>query len=231
MEKRIPLIIAAILLTLPCLNAQEISQEKFIQLYLWAELDAYPESYSAEKETHPEDTEFSYPIRRIKELAPFLLEGMIYGWDFVYTPSDKQRGVAEYFERTEIKPLGNDAKNIIYKHPFAEDGKLNVWIEFSRTQAMISYLKYWTASTHPKIRGTGSAPVQDGFDGISKACGEAIKDAVRTYFRTQIRNKPKEISGKVLLRRQPRISTDSGQYVVDLDFFIETVRIIPYIQF
>ena len=96
---------------------------------------------------------------------------------------------------------------------------------------MLSYLKYWTSSSHPKIRGSGKAPIKDGFDGIAKASEEALKNAVREYFRTQIKNKPKEISGKVLIRGQPQITTNSGKYTVDLDFFIETVRIIPYTQF
>ena len=63
------------------------------------------------------------------------------------------------------------------------------------------------------------------------AVRNAIKDAVRAYFRTKIKNKPKEIRGRVLLRREPLIGIDAGRYKVQLDFFLETDKIVPYTQF
>ena len=70
--------------------------------------------------------------------------------------------------------------------------------------------------------------MQNGFDGIKQACSNALKNAVRDYWRTLIKNKPKEIDGTVLLIREPRVYIKGGQYVVDLDFFLQTDRIIPY---
>jgi len=213
------------------LYAQSLSQERTIQLYLWAGLDAYPESYAEEKENHQDNKPFAYPIRQIKELAPFILEGMIYGWEFDYTPSDKMRGVSEFFERKSIKVLGSDAKKINYKKPIIDDGKLCVWIEFTRSEEMSSYLTYWSSLRHDKMRGRGTAPLEKGFVGIQEACDLALKNAVREYFRTQTKNKPKQITGKVLLRNLPRISAVSGKYIVDLDFFVEKDRMILYRQY
>jgi len=51
---------------------------------------------------------------------------------------------------------------------------------------------------------------------------------VREYWRTMVKNKPKEILGRVLLIQDPRIYIYEGQYVVDLDFFLQTDRIILY---
>lgn len=215
---------------LPPLFSQEINQDRSIQLHLWAELDAYPENYTDENEKYSLEDSFLYPIKRIKELAPYLLEGMVYGWDFVYVPSDKLRGVREYFEKNVIKPLDTGGR-IVYKYPEIYDGKLRVWVEFNRTQEMLSYLRYWEAAEHDKMHGSGRAPLKNGFDGIGEACDNALKNAVREYFRTKVKNKPKEIRGRVLIQRQPRITTGSGQYVVDLDFFVETIRIIPYSRF
>ena len=210
---------------------QELKQQHSIQLNLWAPLDAYPESYETETEKINTNKPFAYPVKQIKEISAFLLEGMIYGWEFDYTPSDKMRGVSEFFERKSIKELGQAAKNIEYKTPAIDDGKLHVWIEFLRTQEMISYLKYWEAVGHGKARGHGEAELKKGFLGIQEACDLALKDAVREYFRTQIKNKPKRITGKVLLRKQPRISAISGKYIVELDFFVEKGTIIQYRQF
>ena len=76
MEKRVSLIFlfSFFLFSLFC---QTPSIVEHIRIPLWAELDAYPEllqdsNVDAEK----------YPIERIKEVAPFLISGMVYGWDF-----------------------------------------------------------------------------------------------------------------------------------------------------
>ena len=59
----------------------------------------------------------------------------------------------------------------------------------------------------------------------------ALKEAVREHFRTQIKNKPKEITGRVLIKNLPKITSVSGKYIVDLDFFVEKDRIIQYTQY
>jgi len=233
MERRLPVILLLLVLTgtSGVLYTQELSQTDHIQLMLWADLDAYPETAAAEKNAHPDDSVFSYPVRRLKELAPYLFTGMIYGWDYEYTPSDKLRGVSEYFECTEIHPLGNDSKKIIYKAPWIENNRLYCWIEFDRTPAMLESLNYWKSIVHPKIQGSGKGNVMDGFDGIQNACKDSVKNAVREFYRKEIKNKPKLITGKVLINGVPRLSIDSGRYVVELDFFLETGRIIKYTQF
>jgi hypothetical protein len=233
MERRIPVILLSLLLAaVPvALKAQELPQSEHIQLMLWADLDAYPETAAAEKTAHPDDSVFSYPVRRLKELAPYLLTGMVYGWNYEYTPSDKLRGVSEYFECTEIHPLGDDSRNIVYKMPWIENNRMYCWVEFTRTPAMLESLNYWKSIVHPKIQGSGKGAVLDGFDGIQDACRESVKNAVREYYRKEIKNKPKLIMGKVLINGVPRLAMDSGRYVVELDFFLETGRIIKYTQF
>ena len=109
MEKRLQIIIFFHLF-LFSLFAQTPSVKEHIRIPLWAEVDAYPElmqeeGFDAEK----------YPIQKIKEVAPFLISGMVYGWDFVYTPSDKARNVEEYFEIQEKKNVGcRNLRNIIF---------------------------------------------------------------------------------------------------------------------
>ena len=64
--------------------------QKKIHFPLWAELDAYPELAEAQD---LQSEQYDYPIKRIRQIAPFLVEGMVYGWEFSYTPYDKSRGV------------------------------------------------------------------------------------------------------------------------------------------
>lgn len=231
MERRLPLIILIFIFSLFSNFAQNLAQKENIQLFLWAGLDAYPEIYEEDKENYPGEKPYTIPVQKIKEIGPFLLEGMTFGWEFTYVPYDKTRNVSEFFERKSINSFEPFKKQIIYKQPAVKDEKLCVWIEFVRTPKMLSYYKFWENMRHDKIHGKGEAPLIKGFDGIQEACAQALKQAVREYFRTQLKNKPKELSGKVLMTSLPRISTSSGKYVVNLDFFIETDRIVQYTQF
>jgi len=156
---------------------------------------------------------------------------MVYGWNFSYTPSDKLRGVEEYMDFSPVRELGEAEQRITYAKPWVENGKVYCWAEFTRTEPMIQNYYLWASITNDTVHGIGYGKISDGFDGITNAVRDAIKDAVRAYFRTKIKNKPKEIRGKVLLRREPLIGIDAGRYKVQLDFFLETDKILPYTQF
>lgn len=199
-----------------------------IRIPLWAELDAYPGLAEAQDISAGV---FDYSSTRLKTLAPFIIGGMVHGWNFSYTPSDKLRGVEGYIDFSPVQDLGEAEQNITYAKPWIENGKVYCWAEFTRTASMIGNYYLWASITNDTVHGIGYGKISDGFDGIRDAVRDAIKDAVRTYFRTKIKNKPKEIRGRVLLRREPLIGIDAGRYKVQLDFFLETDKILPYTQF
>ena len=79
------------------LYAQTPSVVRNIRLPLWAELDAYPGLELADGEsTALNEGQFDFPIKQMRKIAPFIITGMVYGWNFVYVPLDKARGVEEY---------------------------------------------------------------------------------------------------------------------------------------
>lgn len=171
---------------------------------------------------------FGFAIDRAKEVTPFILSGMLYGWNFEYTPSDKARKVSEYFEFSEVHQFDHEVNRIDYHSPVVQDGKLLVWAYCDRNRAQKLSYERWTSIVHPHVQGTGTGSVEDGFEGIRAACSEAVKNAVREHWRIYEKNKPKEISGSVLLINNPRIYIKDGKYVVVLDFFMETDKITRY---
>ena len=215
------------------LFAQSPSFLEKIRIQLWADLDVYPEYAAAVDENQGKNGIFTYPINQIKDTAPFLINGMLYGWEFIYTPSDKARGVEEYFELIEIQPSSLIENQIVYSSPLVEIEKnqFSCWCEYVRTKAQIQNYKMWSTITNPVIRARGYGPVDQGFEGIKLAAQDAIKTAVREYYRGKIKNKPKEITGSVLLRKTPLLGIDSGRYVINLDFFLEWGTIEEYTQF
>ncbi len=205
--------------------AQTPSVIRNIRLPLWAELDAYPELPEA---ADTDSGQFDFPVKRMRSIAPFIIDGMVYGWNFVYVPSDKARGVEEYLEVTEIVPAEVIKDGIKYSSPWISDNNLNCWVEYRRTDSQVQTYNLWSSIKNPVIGGTGYAPVEKGFDGIEEAARESLKDAIRSYYRQIIKNKPKEITGSVLIRHFPTLGIDSGRYVINLDFFLECGRIIEY---
>ena len=224
------------------LYPQEVSFQRKIRLPLWAELDAYPglveagHSKKGEKKIPDDETKynkgiFDHAIGQMKRLTPFLFNGMVYGWEFDYTPSDKLRGVPEYFEVKETRPFDEESKKIRYEKPWFDESKVHCWAVFERDDAMTASWKQWADVKNPRILGLGGGKVSKGFEGIQDAAKNALKDAVRNYYRKILRNKPKQITGRVLINKVPAILINSGEYQLQLDFFLETGIIKEYQNF
>ena len=216
--------------------SQNVDFKERIHLPLWAEIDAEPGLSELASENKPDapqnnqndlmDENYSFAISRLHQTGPYLLNGMVYGWNFIYVPYDKTRGVQEYFEVTPINTIKASDGKISYTKPWIQDNLLNCWVEFTRTPQMIWNLKAWSAITSKKTHGKGYGKSRDGFKGIQEAAEDALKDALRSYYREILKNKPKEIDGKVIIRNTPKIGLKAGQYIVELDFFLETDKIV-----
>ena len=241
MERRLPLkiyLICSIFMIgflFPCgVFSQSLSQKNRIQFVLWAEREVYPGAVwnSGVIESSTDENDYSIPVNRLKTTAPFFVEGMLYGWNVDYVPYDKARRVQEIIEFEPFQNLSEEEKSLIrYKNTAVKDDRLYCRVEFDRSQAQINLYESWKSIVNPKVRGIGYASLDKGFEGIKEACADAIKNAVREYWRGQIKNKPKEIFSRVLLCAPPVVGVDSGRYKVMLDFFIETDKIVEYEMF
>ena len=207
------------------LYSQQPSFRNSIHIKLWAPLDAYP---GIEKQ---DGDQFQNAVDRIKEIAPFILDGMVYGWKFDYTPVDKARGVKEYFEVETIKSFSETKERPSFSSPLVEEPNLTVWADFARSEGQKQYFDHWSSLSHPQVKGHGVGEQKKGFEGIKDAYKTAILDAVYNYVHARLKNKPKEVTGRVLLFREPRMYVSAGQYNIDLDFFLEVDKIVVYSTF
>lgn len=220
MERRIPLVIFFLAILNSISFSQNADQNQKIQILLWAERDAYP------------GLEWEGSVARLKKIAPLFVGGLLYGWNFEYTPQDTARGVTEYFDCTPVQELSDgEIKSIQYKNAAEKDGRLYCRVEFLRSESQQNLYESWRTVSNARIRGKGYGALSDGFDGIQTAAAAAMKNAVREYWRTKIKNKPKEIDGRLILSAPPVVGVESGRYTVTLDFFMETTRILEYKTF
>lgn len=224
-KRRITFFLLFIIFSTGLILGNSPSQIRKIHFSLWAELDAYPELEQAQDLS---SGVYDYSVSRIRQTAPFLIEGMVYGWEFSYTPQDNARGVEENLEITEIVPSDFFLNNITFSSVWFENERMNCWVTFERNESQIQNYNLWASIKNPVIHGRGYGKLSDGFDGIKNAAAEALKNAVREHFRAIIKNKPKQINGKVLIKEPPILGIDAGKYVINLDFFLECDKIIEY---
>lgn len=210
-----------------------------VRVQMWSLLEQNPQLLQNLKEQTEENNStskelskdffYQYSVNEIKNLAPFVFEGIIHGWNFSYTPYDKTRNVNEYFEFSVDGPnISKNDKNISFNDPYFQDNKLFCWVEYELSSAMLNKMKHSKSIVFKKISGKGKGKVSEGEEGIKKAFSEALKMAVRNHGRDIEKNKPKEMLGKVNITGNPRVYIDNGFYVVDLDFFVQVDKIIPY---
>lgn len=231
LERTLPLKIFFALLTLFFIASQAFSQvtasQQDIKFQTWVLAEEIP----SVDELSEKDDFISLPVQKLKQQIPFIISGMIYGWKFEYVPYDKLRGVNEFFDFSPVEEINYPTSNISYSEMKVEDGKFYCWVTYKRTDDMFALRQHWNSAAFPHISGKGTGSVLNNFEGLQKAYREAIKEAVREYYRTFLKNKPKEVSGTVLLEENPTVGIYNGQYVVQLKLILRTEEILSYSVF
>lgn len=209
--------------------SQLSNTQKTLRIRLWAPMDENPSSQIVPKDDEPY---YATSINALKKTAPFLLSGMIYGWEYEYTPSDKTRNVEEYFSFVPIAEITENDGNITFTDPAFLEARVYCWLEYLRSEKMMAYLQRWNSVKYPKVLGFGESSNNDSVEAIKEAVKESAKNAIRTYAQKQTKNKPKEVSGKILLcSEDPSIKILKGKYTAYLDFFLYVDKIVQYSQY
>ncbi len=171
------------------------------------------------------------PRKELSDSARFVVGGMVYGWKFSYVPSDATRGVAEFFELSPVAEIAPNDPRFTLEDVAPTYPRLNCWAVFTLDDSVKRWVTYWASVNIPNGRGRGRANRDEESEGIRKAYEAAIRDSIRSYARTQEKNKPKEILGEVLLKNAPRLFADEGYFVADVQTLINIEEMVPYREF
>jgi len=148
----------------------------------------------------------------LKEVR-WVISGMIYGFDFVYRPSDNKRAVEELFQ-AELKaeiPQGDPALRV--RETRIEEDRVFLDIRYLLRGSQELMRRSWMSNTLPDCEGTGKGRYFTGPEEKITAYKEGMKNAIREYLRARKYNKPKEIRGELLLYEIPRVIIKSGDYL------------------
>ncbi len=191
----------------------------------WVEIDPFVETEEGRQLTRDE------AHTRILEEARYVFSGMIYGFDFLYTPSDNMRKVDEIFTFTPVAqiPWGDPALTIA--ETWLDGNLLHAKVRYFPTEHQRRWLGMMQSNIYHNATGRGSASMFSSAGGKYDAVAEAVKEAIRAHLRPRIFNKPKEVRGSVVLIGAPYVVIDFGEYVARVDVRIDVDEIIPYRMF
>jgi hypothetical protein len=215
------LFVAVILATLPA-TAQSAS-DPVLRAPVWVYLEPVPG-------TRPEaDTPAGQaPIQQLQSLSRFLLSGMIFGWSFRYTPSDKARNVEESFELTPLGEIAPSDRRFTLTGLSVAYPRLACWCQFSVDGETSRRLASWDSAVYRASGGSGRGERKDEITGIHDAYAQALREAIRALARKSEKNKPREILGEIVLRNEPRLRADEGWFIADVRVGVRLIEVVPY---
>jgi len=140
-------------------------------------------------------------LKLLEERAVYIFNAMTWGFHFVYTPSWKNRSIEEVLILEPIVHKFNpDLENLGFslKGLFLSSSFLMNWSESEQ-----SYQERWQSLKIPMSSGRAEMPFHDFEKNYNDLFSLAVKDALRSYLRKEDFNRPREVSGHILLADYP----------------------------
>jgi hypothetical protein len=175
-----------------------------------------------------------YPIppevakKSLLELGRILVSGMIYGWDFSYTPGDKARRVEESFVLTPTAQVPWGSPRLRITETEVTDARLWARIVYTLDEQESRRRAAWESNTAALSTGEGTADLHLGDAARTKALESAIRDAIRRSLDTRYLNKPREITGEIVLWTDPIMLVRSGTCTTTATVKLLVREFIPY---
>jgi hypothetical protein len=175
-----------------------------------------------------------YPIpvdvaeKSLLEEGRLLVSGMIFGWDFSYIPSDKARRVEESFVLTPVATVPWGSPRLRVTETEVTNTRLWARISYAMNEQESRRRASWDSNTAALSTGLGTAELQLGDTARTKSLERAIRDAIRRSLDTRYLNKPREITGNVVLWADPSMFVRSGTYTTTATIKLIVRDLIPY---
>ena len=214
----------AILFLLPWLG---LAQDDPINLRLWCELEPMVQ----ENQDYPLSTEEAQ--HRALEEARGILSGMIYGYRFRYTPGDAVRKIDEEFALTPVAEILWGDPNMQIADAYIKDSLLFVRVTYRLEEFQAARRRAWSSNSVGARSGVGSYSVFTATspEGKQNALQEALKNALREALRAVYFNKPREVTGEILIWKEPHTTIHSGAYTTQADVKLLVKEIRSYSLF
>jgi len=175
-----------------------------------------------------------YPIpietaqKTLLETGRVLISAMIYGWDFSYEPGDRSRGITERFELTPLAQVPWGSPRLKVLDTEVSDARLWARISYSLDEQESQRRTAWDSGTADLSSGSGTAALQLGAAGRQASLESAVRDAIRRSLDVRYPNKPRQVTGSVVLWTDPTVLIRSGTYLTMVTVKLTVRELIPY---
>jgi hypothetical protein len=168
------------------------------------------------------------------EDAAAAFSGMIYGWDFVYEPGEKARGIQESLELTGRGEVQDGDTRLKITDAGIRDGLFYLVADYFLDYAQQNRMLEWGSAPVFGAQALGYGPLEGG-EGVTDrrqiketALKDAMKKAIRKKLRMTERNRPRAVTGLIALSKFPLYSMQNGLWAATAGFRIEITGIIPF---
>lgn len=165
---------------------------------------------------------------RVLEEGRVLFSAMVYGYTFVFTPSDAARKVAEVFELTPVAGIPWGVREIRVIETQTAGSLFYARLSLALPDAEIRRRAAWSSAGSDVSTGSGEGDLFGGHEAKFEALKNAIKNAIRAHVSARVLNKPREIRGEVVLWEDPRTGIQAGRYLTTAKVRLRVTEIVPY---
>ena len=192
-----------------------------LEVLVWTELEPLVGS--------PEGSTEAGALRAdLLEQARLILGGMIYGYRFVYTPSDRARRVADRFEMTPLGQVQWGDPRLTVAWVRRQEHRLSARIVYELAEFQSARRRAWSTNSLPTAAGRGDQSLFSGTQARQSSLANAIEQAVRDHARGRIDNKPRELRGEAVIWEPPYTVVGAGAYVTTVKIKLRIDDMVPY---
>jgi hypothetical protein len=218
MQRAFSILVLLLLSFLPAFALGEtLSVRPWCEIEPWVRVGA--DEYPLSEET---------AAKRVLEEGRTLFSAMVYGYTFVYTPSDAARKVAEVFELTPVAGIPWGAREVRVIETQTAGAKFFARLSLALPEADAKRRAAWSSAASDVSTGSGEASLFGGHAAKLEALKNAIKNAIRNHLSSRVLNKPREIRGEVVLWEDPQTGIRSGHYMTTAKVRLRITEIVPY---
>jgi hypothetical protein len=201
------------------------AQGRFLSARLWCELEPLIQSEGQEYPLPREEAR-----RRLLEEARGVFSAMIYGYRFRYTPGDETRGVAEEFVLLPVAEISWGDPHLRIVDAWTEGSRLYAKLEYELQPFQEDRRRAWGSTAVPTATGLGESSMFPGPAPQSKARSlqAAFREAIRNHLRPIRFNKPREVTGEILLWTPPAVVIEAGAYQTRIEVKLRVLEIRDY---
>ena len=165
---------------------------------------------------------------KLLEEGRILFSGMIYGWTFTYIPGDRERQAPESFEMATVAEIPWGSRRLLVRETEVADVKLWARISYTLDEDESRRRSAWESNTAGLSTGRGKASVMLGPGAKLASLKDAIRDAIRLSLDARYLNKPRQITGQVVLWDDPQTTVRAGVYGTTAKVKLQVREIVPY---